>query len=98
MRKFFLLVKVAAGVAVFLLLLGFAVKNSDSVAVRYFLGLEWQAPLVFVLLVFFAVGVALGVAASLGIIVGQRRQILRLKRELRGVTRAAAPPLMAESV
>jgi len=98
MRTFFLLVKSAAGAAVFLLLLGFAVKNSDNVAVRYFLGMEWQAPLVFVLLVFFATGIALGVTASLGIIVRQRRQILGLKRELRGVTRAAVAPMMAEPV
>ena len=98
MRTFFLLVKSAAGAAVFLLLLGFAVKNSDNVAVRYFLGMEWQAPLVFVLLVFFAAGIALGVTASLGIIVRQRRQILGLKRELRGVTRAAVAPMMAEPV
>jgi uncharacterized integral membrane protein len=98
MRTFFLLVKSAAAVAVFLLLLGFAVKNSDSVAVRYFLGLEWQAPLVFVLLVFFATGIVLGVTASLGIIVRQRRQILGLKRELRGVTRAAVAPLMTDPV
>ena len=98
MRTFFLLVKSVAAVAVFLLLLGFAVKNSDSVAVRYFLGLEWQAPLVFVLLVFFATGIVLGVTASLGIIVRQRRQILGLKRELRGVTSAAVAPLMTEPV
>jgi len=98
MRTFFLLVKSAAGAAVFLLLLGFAVKNSDNVAVRYFLGMEWQAPLVFVLLVFFAAGIALGVMASLGIIVRQRRQILGLKRELRGLTRAAVAPMMAEPV
>ena len=32
--------------ALFLLLLGFAVKNTDGRRVRYFLGLEWQAPLV----------------------------------------------------
>ena len=36
MRIFFLLLKIA----VFLLLLGFAAKNLDGVAVRYFLGLE----------------------------------------------------------
>jgi putative membrane protein len=79
MRILLLLLKTA----VFVLLLGFAFKNADSVVVRYFLGLEWQAPLVFVLLVFFAMGVAVGVLASLGIIVRQRREILGLKRELR---------------
>ena len=65
----------------FLLLLGFAFKNTDSVVVHYFPGAEWQAPLVLVLLVFFGIGIAAGVTASLGIIVRQRREILGLRRE-----------------
>jgi lipopolysaccharide assembly protein A len=91
-------IKTAAGVTVFLLLLGFAVKNSDSVAMRYFLGLEWHAPLVLMLLVFFAAGAVLGVSASLMIMVRQRREILGLKREIRGLTRASGVPGMAESI
>jgi putative membrane protein len=98
MRIFYLLVKATVGVVVFLVLLGFAVKNTDSVVVRYFLGLEWQAPLVFFLLVFFAAGIALGVMASLAVLVRQRREILILKRELRGATRGAVTPLMSEPV
>jgi len=94
MRILLLLLKIA----VFVLLLGFAFKNTDSVAVRYFLGLEWQAPLVFVLLVFFAIGLAAGVLASLGIIVKQRRQILELKRDLRGRGQGVAAPATAESI
>jgi len=93
MRILFLLLKTV----VFLLLLGFAFKNSDSVVVRYFLGLEWQAPLVLVLLVFFGIGIASGVMASLGIIVRQRREITGLKREVRSHTRGAAAPA-ADSV
>jgi len=96
MRTFFRLIKAMFGVTVFLLLLGFAVKNADSVAVRYFPGLEWHAPLVFVLLVFFTAGIVLGVMASLVVIVRQRREILGLKRELRGRMRAAAVPPLAE--
>lgn len=88
MRIVFLLVKIV----VFLLLLGFAFKNSDSVVVRYFLGLEWQAPLVLVLLVFFGIGTATGVTASFGVILRQRREILGLKREARSHTRSAAAP------
>ena len=97
MRILYLLIKAAAGIAVFMVLLGFAVKNADGVVVRYFLGLEWQAPLVFVLLVFFAAGIALGVTASLAIMVRQRREILGLKREMRGLTRSPVAPLLAES-
>jgi uncharacterized integral membrane protein len=97
MRTVFLLFKATTGIAVFLLLLAFAVKNTDSVAVRYFLGAEWRAPLVVVLLVFFAAGIALGVMASLAFIVRQRRQILNLRRQLRGAAQAPVPPSMAES-
>jgi uncharacterized integral membrane protein len=72
--------------ALFLLMLGFAVKNMDSVTVRYFLGLEWQAPLAFVLLVLFAIGVVAGILTSLGVIMRQRRELARLRRALRGQT------------
>jgi uncharacterized integral membrane protein len=65
------------------------------VTVRYFLGFEWQAPLVLVLLVFFGLGVAGGLATSAGIIARQRRQILDLKRQLRSVVRAPGAPIAA---
>ncbi|MDP2879667.1 MAG: LapA family protein [Sulfuricella sp.] len=76
------------GFVLFLLALGFAVKNSDSVAVNYYLGYQWQAPMVLVILVFFFAGVAVGVAASLGFIFKQRREIFFLKREMRARAQA----------
>ncbi|OGA47019.1 MAG: hypothetical protein A3G24_00975 [Betaproteobacteria bacterium RIFCSPLOWO2_12_FULL_62_13] len=69
--------------ALFVVVLSFAVKNTDPVAVRYYLGHEWQAPLVLVLLVAFCLGAAAGVIASLAQVFRQRREILALKRELR---------------
>jgi uncharacterized integral membrane protein len=78
-------------VVIFLLLLGFALKNTDVVTVRYFLGVEWQAPLAFVLLVLFAVGIVAGILTSLAVIVRQRRELSALKRELRSQSKAAAP-------
>ncbi len=77
--------------ALFALALTFAIKNTDPVAVRYFLGQEWQAPLIFVLLVFFCMGAALGVLAALVKIMRQRREISSLKRELRRYDIPAAP-------
>ncbi len=71
------------GLLLFLMAVGFAVKNSEVVTLRYYLGAEWQAPLVVLLLVFFALGVVAGVAASFGYVLRQRREILSLKRELR---------------
>ena len=84
--------------ALFAVALTFAIKNTDPVAVRYFLGQEWRAPLIFVLLVFFCMGAALGLLAALVQIMRQRREISTLKRELlrgRGVTPAPPPPDVA---
>lgn len=71
------------GLVLFLLAVGFAVKNSDVVTLYYYLGYQWQAPMVVVLLVFFGLGVVAGVAASFSYVFRQRREILSLKRELR---------------
>jgi uncharacterized integral membrane protein len=79
-----------AKLAVFLLLLGFALKNMDAVTVRYFPGFEWSAPLAIVLLVMFALGVLAGMLTGLGVIAGQRRELRLLKREL-GARAPAAP-------
>ena len=78
--------------ALFAVALTFAVKNTDPVAVRYFLGQEWRAPLIFVLLVFFCLGAALGLLAALMQIMRQRREISQLKRELQGRSIVAPEP------
>lgn len=67
----------------FVLLLGFAVKNDQPVALHYFFGYEWQSSLVVILLMFFAAGAAIGVLAMLPNVLRQRREIARLKREVR---------------
>ena len=73
----------------FIVLLGFAVKNDQPVVLRYFFGYEWQASLVVVLLLFFAAGVGVGILAVLGNIFRQRREIAVLKRDLRLKNRLA---------
>lgn len=67
--------------ALFAFMLTLAVKNTDPVTIRYFLGTEWHAPLIFVLLVVFVVGAVMGVLGALGHIMRQRREIAALKRE-----------------
>ena len=69
--------------ALFILVLTFAVTNTDEVTVRYVLGWEWQSPLIFVLLIAFCAGIALGLAAGLGKMLRQRREIAALNRRLR---------------
>jgi len=69
-----------AKIVLFLLLLGFAAMNSESVTLRYFLGLEWRAPLSLVILVVFALGLLAGLLAC-------SLRLLRSHRELRGLRR-----------
>jgi lipopolysaccharide assembly protein A len=68
--------------SLFVLMLAFAVRNTDPVTVRYYFGGEWQTPLVFALLVAFCAGVAIGLAAGMAQLIRQRREIAALKREL----------------
>ena len=68
--------------ALFMLVLTFAVRNTDPVTVRYYFGGEWQAPLIFVLLVAFCAGVAIGLLAGMAQLIRQRREITALRRGL----------------
>ncbi len=90
----------AIRIALFVLLLAFAAKNTDPVALRFYFGLVWQAPLVAILLAFFAAGVMLGVLAMLGSWFAQRRRISRLERKAAERSqidaRAASQPPAAE--
>ena len=69
-------------IALFVFLLGFAVKNSELVILRYYFGYQWQVPLVLIILIFLAIGAALGVAACLGYLFRQRRELLHLRQSL----------------
>jgi putative membrane protein len=73
----------------FVLLFGFALKNSDPVSVRFYPALQWDAPLALVALVSFSLGAAAGVAACFTYIYRQRGEILQLRKELRA--KLAAP-------
>ena len=68
-------------IVIFLFLLAFALKNTDAVSIRFFFNTAWQAPLIIVVLSFFAGGAALGVLSLLGTVSGLRREVARLKRE-----------------
>jgi putative membrane protein len=68
---------------VFILILGFAVKNDQTVTLRYFFGYQWQTSLVVVLLIFFAAGAAVGVISMLANVLRQRREMARLMRDLK---------------
>ena len=78
MRTLLLILKLV----LFLLLLGLAVRNSDFVTVRYFLGMEWQAPLSLVIFVAFAIGLVMGLLLC-------SIRLLRHHRELRSLRKLA---------
>ncbi len=79
--------------ALFLLVLSFAIVNTDPVTVRYYLGYRWEAPLVLVLLVALCAGVLVGLLAGLFQTLRLRRQIAALKRELGAARQPDAPAL-----
>ncbi len=67
-------------VVLFLLLLGFAVKNSEVVTLHYFLGYEWQSPLALVILASFAVGLLVGLLACTWRLLRNHRELRQLRR------------------
>ena len=80
-----------AKAVLFLLLVGFALKNSEMVTLQYFLGRAWTAPLSLVLLLFFGAGAVLGILALLGLVNRQRREITRLRRVVGAAPGSASP-------
>ena len=72
---------------IFFTLFAFALNNQQTASVRWFFGVQWQAPMVIVVLAAFAAGCAVGVLAMLP---DQWRR-WRLVRRLAPVT-APAPP------
>ena len=76
MRTLLLFLKIV----VFVLLLGFAVKNSEDVTLHYFLGYEWQSPLALVILISFAIGLMLGLLACSWSLLRNRRELRQLRR------------------
>jgi uncharacterized integral membrane protein len=68
----------AAKVLVFLLVLGFALKNSHPAVFYSYLGASWQAPLIIMLGLAFLLGVLLGVLALLPTVFRMRREAARM--------------------
>jgi len=87
-------------VGLFLVMMGFALSNTETTTLRFF-GIpefEWRAPFVLFLLLFFAAGSLMGVLAVMPKVLRQRREMGRLRRELaaaaaaRAGVEAAVPP------
>lgn len=72
-------------ILLFILLLGFAFKNSETVELAYYLGYSWKAPLSLMLLITFFSGIIAGIIACLGSLIRQRRKLLALEREIKNL-------------
>lgn len=80
-------------ILIFVVVLGFALQNSQPVTLHYFLGYVWEAPLVVLLLLAFVLGTLLGLLALLPALYQLRRERARLRRELDGMIDASTSPL-----
>ena len=79
----------ALRVFLFLVLFLFALKNYEVVPLKFYFDLEWRAPLVLLLLIFFAAGMSLGVLACLPRLFRQRRELAAIAA---GKKRVGPPP------
>lgn len=80
---------------VFLAILLLALMNTGPVTLRFPL-VTWETPMILAILVFLALGAALGVLACLPRLLRQRSEIARLKREL-SAGRATLPRTPGDS-
>ena len=79
------------GGVLFVALLFLALQNSDLATVRFYHWFSWQAPLIFLLLTAFAAGVAAGLLAGLARAARLKRQLARLRKELRRADVSSRP-------
>jgi putative membrane protein len=74
-----LLFRIVAAI-LFIIFFGFALKNTQEVALRFFLDYEIRGPLVLLLLGFFAAGATLGVLAMTPTVFRYRRDLSKHKK------------------
>lgn len=73
-----------------LVLVWFAVKNAQPVTLHGLLDYNWQAPLVLILLLFFAAGVFFGLLAAFGTVFRLKRQLATVKKQLKVASQPSA--------
>jgi len=74
---------------IFIMFFGFALKNTQEVALRFFFNYEMHGPLVLVLLGFFASGAVLGVLAMAPTLFRHRREVSRQKKQIAALQKEA---------
>jgi putative membrane protein len=76
-------------------LVWFAVKNAQVVTIYGLPEQQWQAPLVFILLIVFVAGMLIGLLAWVPTVVRQRREIARLKKSAPATVPTTVPAVAA---
>jgi putative membrane protein len=66
----------------FIVFFGFALKNTDEVILKFFMGYEIHSPLVLLLLGFFACGAVLGVLAMAPTVFRYRREATKHRKTI----------------
>jgi lipopolysaccharide assembly protein A len=89
------IVRWIVGVAVFLFLLLLSLQNSKSVDLHFFAWGPWEAPLILVLLMVFAIGVTIGLLVGAIRTARLKRQLNRVRRDHARLTSAPSPPVDA---
>lgn len=62
---------------------GFVTKNAQLVSLKYYFGLDWEAPLAVMLLTSLTIGVILGLAASIAMVLRIHHRLAQARREIR---------------
>lgn len=77
------IVRWTVGALVFAALLFLSLQNSELVTVRFYNWFAWEAPLIILLLLAFAVGLVAGLATGLLSTARVKRELTRLRNEHR---------------
>lgn len=80
---------------VFIVLLGFAVKNDGPVTVNAYFGQTWQLPLVLVMFLMFTIGLLCGIAVLAGRMFAQNKELQRLRALQSSYSRSSTPRPLA---
>jgi len=84
-------------VILFALFFGFALKNTQEVALRFFFDYEIRGPLVLLLLAFFVGGAVLGILAMMPTVFRHRRDISRHKKAIAALEKDNAGRALART-
>ena len=75
----------------FVALFGLAIKNDRAVELRFYFDNAWQVPLSIVVLSAFAAGAAVGLAAALGTLARQWRELGQMRAHVKKRDEAEKP-------